>query len=223
MTDPEPYLIFANRGDIRRVDMTGKDYRLVVRSPGGATATAVDFHWAQGRVVWADVGAVRSARLTDGGDVRLLASGPPGSRLGGLAVDWTGRLYWTDAGAARIYVSRLDGAHRKTLIWRDLHKPRALVVHPLIAAMFWSDWGASPRIERAAMDGSGRRAIVSSRLAWPNGLAIDLPAERLYWADAKHHIIESAGLDGQNRRRVLDSGTSLSLDVSFRSEEFGIE
>lgn len=54
------------------------------------------------------------------------------------------------------------------------------------------------------MDGSNRRSVVMESVQWPNGLCIDYPANRIYWADAKHHIIESAKLDGSERRKVSD-------------------
>lgn len=68
--------------------------------------------------------------------------------------------------------------------------------------MFWSDWGAVPKIERAGMDGSHRQAIVvSDSVRWPNGLSLDLVNERLFWIDAKLNIVGSANLDGTNSRR----------------------
>ena len=66
--------------------------------------------------------------------------------------------------------------------------------------MYWTDWGASPKIERAGMDASGRQVIISSSLTWPNGLAIDYGSQRLYWADAGMKTIEFAGLDGSKRK-----------------------
>lgn len=66
--------------------------------------------------------------------------------------------------------------------------------------MYWTDWGASPKIERAGMDASGRQVIISSNLTWPNGLAIDYGSQRLYWADAGMKTIEFAGLDGSSRK-----------------------
>jgi hypothetical protein len=56
------------------------------------------------------------------------------------------------------------------------------------------------------MDGSLRTVIANSSLFWPNGLTIDYATERLYWADAKHHVIESAALDGKHRRTVINEG-----------------
>lgn len=48
-----------------------------------------------------------------------------------------------------------------------------------------------------------RQTIVSTNLSWPNGLAIDRPANRLYWNDGKLHTIESSDLNGKNRRVLI--------------------
>lgn len=53
------------------------------------------------------------------------------------------------------------------------------------------------------MDGSDRRVIVSDGIFWPNGLTIDYSGGRIYWADAKHHVIESATYGGQDRKKVI--------------------
>lgn len=39
--------------------------------------------------------------------------------------------------------------------------------------IYWSDWGSSPKIEKANYDGTGRTVVVNSNLKWPNGMAID--------------------------------------------------
>lgn len=66
--------------------------------------------------------------------------------------------------------------------------------------MYWSDWGEhSPGIYRSGMDGSRRISMVSSRIGWPNGIALDHTTSRLYWADAKLHTIEYITLDGTHR------------------------
>lgn len=69
----------------------------------------------------------------------------------------------------------------------------------LIRYMYWTDWGETPRIERAGMDGSTRKVIVDSDIYWPNGLTIDLEEQKLYWADAKLSFIHRANLDGSFR------------------------
>lgn len=65
--------------------------------------------------------------------------------------------------------------------------------------MYWTDWGETPRIERAGMDSSVREIIVDSDIYWPNGLTIDLEEQKLYWADAKLSFIHRANLDGSFR------------------------
>lgn len=62
--------------------------------------------------------------------------------------------------------------------------------------------GPNPKIERAYMDGTERKIIATEGVFWPNGLAIDYPAGKIYWADAKHHVIESCHYDGSNRKKV---------------------
>lgn len=52
------------------------------------------------------------------------------------------------------------------------------------------------------MDGSERMALITEGIFWPNALTIDYSASRIYWADAKHHVIESANFDGTNRKKV---------------------
>ena len=77
---------------------------------------------------------------------------------------------------------------------------------PVPRYMYWTDWGASPKMERAGMDASGRQVIISSNLTWPNGLAIDYGSQRLYWADAGMKTIEFAGLDGSKRKVSVARG-----------------
>ena len=60
------------------------------------------------------------------------------------------------------------------------------------------------------MDGVQRLVIADKSLFWPNGLAIDYAGGRIYWADAKHHVIESASLDGQDRKIIIEGGKGQS-------------
>lgn len=69
--------------------------------------------------------------------------------------------------------------------------------------MYWSDWGKEPCIERADMDGGNRRRILSTGLTWPNGLALDLANNRIYWTDGGNRTIEYANLDGTGRTLLI--------------------
>lgn len=79
--------------------------------------------------------------------------------------------------------------------------------HPLCSTnmMFWSDWGQNPRIERADMDGSMRRVLISTKLYWPNGLALDYTTRRVYFADAYLKYIDYCDYEGNGRQQVMAS------------------
>ena len=62
--------------------------------------------------------------------------------------------------------------------------------------MFWSDWGEEPKIERANLDGSGRRVLVTKHVTQPLGLAVDYKGGLLYWCDASSDLIEYVDLNG---------------------------
>ena len=74
--------------------------------------------------------------------------------------------------------------------------------------MYWTDWGSSPKIEKAEMDGSARRIIVTGNLVWPNGLTIHKATNRLFWADAKLDKIEVSDLSGRNRQLLMSSAVA---------------
>lgn len=52
-------------------------------------------------------------------------------------------------------------------------------------------------IGRSALDGSGRKNLVTSNLKYINALAIDFDTDTLYWADANTHLIETSDLNGR--------------------------
>lgn len=87
--------------------------------------------------------------------------------------------------------------------------------------IFWTDWGLNSgnngaKIERAFIDGTDRQCIIcKSTLYWPNSITIDYASERIFWIDAKRHILESANLDGTSRRIVIQSSRLLPHPFSL--------
>lgn len=91
--------------------------------------------------------------------------------------------------------------------------------------LFWTDWeDGNPRIERAAMDGSNRTRIKPPGLRYPNGLAIDFSAQRLYWCDAGSDKVGSMFFDGTSQqinsqsRQMHAFGLALYRDLLFWSD-----
>ncbi|KAK6171173.1 hypothetical protein SNE40_019421 [Patella caerulea] len=127
----------------------------------------------------------------------------------GIAVDWIHKhLYWTDQDLRQIAVSTLDGQMRRTLITKDVGKPRAIVVEPNSGYIYWTDWGKNPRIEKCGLDGTMREIIVQNDMEWPNGITVDFDEERLYWVEARLDYIASVDYDGGNRRTVYQSSSN---------------
>ncbi|ODM90172.1 Low-density lipoprotein receptor-related protein 4 [Orchesella cincta] len=103
----------------------------------------------------------------------------------GIAFDWiTGNIYFADSNLSHIAVCRNDSTFCSVLIQETIDKPRGIALHPNQGIMFWTDWGNSPAIMRAGMDGSSPVAIVFTNLKWPNGITVDQGNSRIYWADA---------------------------------------
>lgn len=224
-----PLLLFANRRDVRLVDVeVGRSESAVVVSDL-EDAAAVDFLFSEGLIFWTDVSeeaikqtyynlstnSMKEATLGKGQTVVVSGLDSPD----GLACDWLGhKLYWTDSETNRIEVANLDGTSRKVLFWQDLDQPRAIALNPSHRYMYWTDWGEEPRIERAGMDGSNRQIIVQKQIYWPNGLTIDLDEQKLYWADAKLSFIHRANLDGTSREAVVEGSLTHPFALTLYDE-----
>lgn len=145
----------------------------------------------------------RLARMKiNGTSIESIAKNGVGSAEG-LAVDWyTGNVYYTDSIYCHIAVCGHFGTSCLALITQGLHKPRGIVLHPSTARMFWTDWGDRPHIGVAYMDGKEQRDFLVDGIAWPNGLSIDYPAERLYFVDAKTGQMASVSLNGDDRKML---------------------
>ena len=81
--------------------------------------------------------------------------------------------------------------------------------------MFWTDWGyLNARIERADLTGENRIMVLDLTRGWdyqlyPMSVVIDYPTERIYWMDAYDNWIDSADLDGNNRRNIHYIGQNI--------------
>ncbi|CAH1258892.1 LRP6 [Branchiostoma lanceolatum] len=200
---PEAFLLFSRRADIRRISLETNNNDVVIPLPGVKEASALDFDINDNRIYWTDVSlkSISRAFMNGSSAEKIIQFGLDYPE--GMAVDWVAHnLYWADTGTNRIEVARLDGSSRKVLVWQDLDNPRSLALDPAFGFMYWSEWGGDPKIERASMDGTDRFILVDS-LGRANGLTIDYPERRLYWADLDTNLIESSNMLGNDRKRVI--------------------
>ena len=86
--------------------------------------------------------------------------------------------------------------------------------------MYWTDSGQLPAIWTAKMDGTNPQIFLSDRLEWPTGLALDLPAKRIFWADTKQRSINSVNMDGSQRAIIFPRVKNPIVDFPFSIDVF---
>uniref|UniRef100_A0AAY4EED2 EGF-like domain-containing protein n=1 Tax=Denticeps clupeoides TaxID=299321 RepID=A0AAY4EED2_9TELE len=201
---PEAFLLFSRHTDIRRISLETNNNNVAIPLTGVKEASALDFDVTDNRIYWTDITLKTISRAFMNGSalehvVEFGLDYPEG-----MAVDWLGKnLYWADTGTNRIEVAKLDGQHRQVLVWKDLDSPRALALDPAEGFMYWTEWGGRPKIDRAAMDGTGRITLVPN-VGRANGLTIDYAERRLYWTDLDTTLIESSNMLGEDREVIAE-------------------
>ncbi|KAK2588774.1 hypothetical protein KPH14_001654 [Odynerus spinipes] len=198
----EALMFMTSRNDIRGYYIDSKIYYQIHTNLQYAVSVALDATY----VYWSDIKTGEEAifkSYLDGSSQRVIVSSGVDTPED-IAVDWvTGNIYFTDSGYQRIGVCDNNGTYCTVIVNERAEKPRAIVLSPKSGIMYWSDWGSKPHIAMASMDGKNNVPFVQENIAWPNGLTIDYPNNRLYWIDAKLKKIESIRLDGRDRRTIL--------------------
>ena len=75
--------------------------------------------------------------------------------------------------------------------------------------IYWTDWvqpdarNPNAKIEMSDMTGNNRTTLINKGILWPNGLTLDLQAERLYWCDAYYNRIESISVGTPEQHRLV--------------------
>lgn len=145
-----------------------------------------------GRMYWTDPTAlkVQSADLNGGNIEDVAAEGlaaPEGVALDPVA----GRVYWTDIGNDKIQRANIDGSQVEDVIAARLVDPLGIALDLAAGYMYWADDGTN-RIQRASLnvpdgetpfDRSDIEDVVIQNAAY-SYIALDLPANKMYWTDA---------------------------------------
>ena len=204
LNQSEAILIISNRRSILTADLSQRSLERIPITVQNVVATTSDM--TTDTIYWSDMETkkIMTVKKLEAKPKVLISSGL--SLVEGLAFDWIGRnLYWLDSKLNTIEVSRENGDHRMILVNENITQPRGLSLDPMPDArwLFWTDWGENPRIERIGMDGTLRDTIISTKIYWPNGLALDIPSKRVYFADSKLDFIDFCDYDGKNRQQVI--------------------
>ncbi|KAL3265395.1 hypothetical protein HHI36_009601 [Cryptolaemus montrouzieri] len=227
----QDFLLFAQRERISRFNLVTRSLEeLPVENL--KNVIAIDFDTRNNCVYWADIALDVIGRqcLSNGSVPEILVSSNLAS-IEGMAFDWiSNTLYFVDGMRSKIELIRTDihhsGRMRRTILGQDvLKKPRGIALHPKHGYMFWTDWSAeNPSVNRADLDGSHIKPLFKKPIVqWPNGIAIDYIAERIYWVDARQDYIASADLHGDDIKFIIKDNEVVSHPFAvavFKSSMF---
>ncbi|XP_078347608.1 low-density lipoprotein receptor-related protein 4-like [Oculina patagonica] len=203
----EPCLIYSAGSKINAIELSTS--RIVNLVPNLQRAAALDVHVSEKTLYWSDISLRVIKRMNmSSGIIEDIITEDLGY-VYGLTVEWESHLiYWSDYTYGKIEVAWLDGSQRKLLFIEDVSRPRGIALYPKKGWMFWTDWGSTPKIERASLAGVDRTVLVdlsSSSQYWPNAIFVDYTEDRVYWIDAYQDVIDSTDLYGHNRRMLSGS------------------
>ena len=81
--------------------------------------------------------------------------------------------------------------------------------------VFWTDWGAVAKVERASMDGQNRFVVIDTELVSPYGITIDYAEQKVYWMDAALDKVEYANFDGSGRVTLITLPEGFGFGVPY--------
>eukprot|EP00794_Sanderia_malayensis_P010865 gene10865-12020_t len=224
LPETSSFIWYARRYSIHRLDLAYPNRDINMRIRNLKVVLAIDFDKKRNTLFWADAAQDKIYRLnlSNASHVEEIKGFVrPTSHVESIAFDWTsGNIYWTDTGLKQIGivnaypVKGYDIKFSKVLFTENVDKPRAIALHPKAGYMFWTDWGSSARIERASMDGTNRITIAHTSIVWPNGITVDVNANKIYWSDGRLDKIETADLNGNHRQTVYSYNIQHAYSIS---------
>uniref|UniRef100_A0A8C2IBE8 Low density lipoprotein receptor-related protein 2a n=1 Tax=Cyprinus carpio TaxID=7962 RepID=A0A8C2IBE8_CYPCA len=204
----QSYMVISMLTAIKGFSLEGADHSesMVPVAGRGRNALHVDVHMPSGFIYWCDFSStvasqngIRRIKPDGSGFQSIVTSGIGRNGIRGIAVDWAaGNLYFTNAFLTETYIEvlRLNTTFRRVLLKTQVDMPRHIVVDPVNRYLFWADYGQTPKIERAFLDGSNRTVLVSSGIVTPRGLALDHRDGYIYWVDDSLDMIARVRPEG---------------------------
>jgi hypothetical protein len=219
----------ANDGSIERVDLDGKNRRVVVAEGRTFTPKQIHLDKTNGKLYWCDREGMRVMRSNlDGSQIETLVEAGRGDAdrreqtrwCVGITVDPERRqIYWTQKGPdngdqGRLLRAGLEipsgetAANRSDIevFFDHLPEPIDLELDLEHRLLYWTDRGDPPRgntVNRASIDEKPEKPeILVTHLMEGIGIALDIPGDRMFVTDFAGSIY-SAKLDGSGERNFL--------------------
>ncbi|KAE8613421.1 hypothetical protein XENTR_v10007716 [Xenopus tropicalis] len=210
---PSSFLLFSQKNAINRMvidEQQSPDIILPIHNL--RNVRAIDYDPLEKQLYWIDSRQnIRRAQEDGSQSMTVVASTVPNQNIDmqpyDLSIDVYSRLiYWTCEATNVINVTRLDGRAIGVVLKGEQDRPRAILVNPERGYMYFTNLQErSPKIERAALDGTEREVLFFTGLSKPVALALDNKMGKLFWADSDLRRIESSDLSGGHRIVLEDS------------------
>ena len=225
ITGNKMYWVDANTRKVQRANLDGTNVEDLVRTQGSPYGVAVDttnrkIYWSTWRP-----GKIRRANL-DGSNVEDFVTGL--SEPEDIALDLSaGKIYWTDTVTNKIQRANLDGSNVEDLVTVGLSHPLGMALDVAGGKMYWTNtsfwsgpWPGHDKIQRANLDGTNVEDLVTTGLTTAHGIALDVSADKMYWANAGK--IQRANLDGSNVEDVITNVGALGIALGIRQTTGGL-
>jgi hypothetical protein len=148
----------------------------------------------------------------------------------------SGKIYWGDFGGGAIYRANLDGSARETLLTGN-NNTRGVRLDPSEQMLYWINRD-DKKVHRCPLSAFSGGTIplthpavqtLYTNLDTPHGLALDIPARKLYWADTGTNPGSGEGgqavcrgdFDGSTPLEILATGTEpWDVDLDLRCANY---
>ena len=219
------------RNKIQRANLDGSRVEdLVTALPGVRKPNGLALDLSAGKIYWTNTfdddeqgtDKIQRANL-DGSRIEDLVTSGLGWPIGISLDAAAGKMYWTDTHANKIQRANLDGSQVEDLIASGLDVSANMALDVAAGKMYWTNYQwtgtalvpGSGEILRANLDGSQAEDLVTSGLDRPDGLALDVAAGKMYWADRDKSKIQRANLDGSQVEDLITSGLDRPSDIAL--------
>ena len=216
-------LYWLTYSKIQRADLDGSNIEDIVTGKQNLRGLAVDveneeLYWTVAWDTYHPQAIAKIQRATlNGANEQDIVSGVETPQA--IALDVAdNKVYWTDYGTRRIQRANLDGSNMQDLV-SQVTSPWGLAIDALGGKIYWTlAWNRDTpvqKIQRANLDGSNVEDLIT--VSNPRGIALDVAADKMYWADSGLGKIQRADLDGSNVENIvegLDGPLGIALDVA---------
>ena len=202
---------------ICRANLDGSDKEVLV-TPTYPHGIALDV--ADGKMYW-NTGytnqRVMRANL-DGSDVETLISGYPPLDYAnkGMALDVPGdKMWWAGCYQRKIHSANHDGSSHTTPISTSSRSGDVALDLSAGKVYYTVIINGAPEISRANFDGTAQEVLITSGIANPWGIALDVAGGKMYWTNGGLDKIMRADLDGSDVEDLVTSGLNYPLGIAL--------